>query len=130
MDVELLRRKGVQPSNVREGRVYGFDLRIGARATLVPHNDGVVFGILVSLTHEEIEKLYTDKSVSDYRPEAITVTTKDEDVVPALCYNIVEFSKDSAVDTEYALALLKLADRLGFPSSYLGRIERFTGGQQ
>ena len=128
MDVELLKRKGVQPSNIREGQAFGFDLRIGARATLVPENEVVAFGVLMSLTHEEIEKLYSDKDVSDYQPEAITVITKDEDVVPALCYNIVELPKDSAVNTEYAVALLKLENRLGFPSSYLERIERFSGG--
>src|SRR6266581_93029 len=71
MDAELLRAKGIEPVSIRITCVPGFALRIGARATLTPAPDSRVYGVLMGLTHNEIELLYSEKSVSIYQPEAI-----------------------------------------------------------
>ena len=69
MDVALLQQQGIQPANVRRARVEGFDVVIAERATLVPRAARTVFGVLISLTHEDVTHLYADASVQDYRPK-------------------------------------------------------------
>ena len=67
MDADLLRTKGVNPTNVRPASVPGFALRIGQRATLLRNPNRLVRGILMELTHTEIEQLYSEPSVRAYR---------------------------------------------------------------
>lgn len=67
MDAELLRSKGASPLNIRRAGVPGFGLRIGERATLLRNPDACTYGVLVELTHEEIEQLYSEPSVRGYR---------------------------------------------------------------
>jgi hypothetical protein len=77
MDVELLLSKGAHPMHPRPARVPGFALRIGKRATLIPNADSVAYGILLELSHADIEKLYSEASVSAYRPEAVVAQFGD-----------------------------------------------------
>jgi gamma-glutamyl AIG2-like cyclotransferase len=127
MDVALLQQQGIQPSNVRRARVEGFDLVIAERATLVPRAAHTVFGVLISLTHEDVTHLYTDASVQDYRPEAVLAITEDGQSIPALCYNLTTPPTGPGANRAYAEALLALVQRLGFPDAYQARIRHLTG---
>jgi hypothetical protein len=127
MDVALLQRQGIRPCNVRQARVEGFDLAIAERATLVPRAERTVFGVLVSLTHEDLANLYTDPSVQDYRPEAVLAITEDGQDIPALCYNLTTPPTSPVANRTYAEALLAIARRLGFPDAYQASIRRFIG---
>src|SRR5262245_5988022 len=71
MDEQLLRAKGIHPADARIASVPGFVLRIGARATLVPAPGAEVHGVLMKLSHADLETLYGDASVQAYRPEAV-----------------------------------------------------------
>ena len=77
MDADALRAKGVQPVNPRRGCVSGFTLRIGQRATLLPDPDARVYGVLMDLSHDEIERLYAEPGVGMYRAEAVVVELDD-----------------------------------------------------
>ena len=79
MDVEALRAKGLQPSEERLVSLPGFALRIRERATLVPEANGQVYGVNMLLTHAEVDRLYSDPSVSAYRPEAVLTRLVDGD---------------------------------------------------
>jgi hypothetical protein len=127
MDMELLQQQGIQPAHVRRARVEGFDLVIAERATLVPRAARTVFGVLISLTHEDVMHLYAEASVQDYRPEAVLAITEDGQGIPALCYNLTTPPTSPAANRAYAEALLDLAWRLGFPDAYQARIRHFTG---
>jgi hypothetical protein len=127
MDVALLQQQGIQPSNVRRARVEGFDLAIAERATLVPRTACTVFGVLISLTHEDVTHLYADASVQDYRPEAVLAITEDGQSIPALCYNLTTLPSSPVANRAYAEALLAIARRLGFPDAYQASIQHFTG---
>src|SRR5258708_34695171 len=76
MDVELLLSKGVHPMNPRPARGSGFALRIGRRATLIPNAQSFAYGIILELSHGDIEQLYSDASVSEYRPEAVLANSR------------------------------------------------------
>ena|SRR5919201_3450409 len=127
MDVALLQRQGIHPSNVRRARVEGFDLAITERATLVPRAERTIFGVLISLTHEDLTNLYADASVQDYRPEAVLAITEDGQGIPALCYNLTTPPTSPVANRAYAAASLELTRRLGFPDAYQASLQRLTG---
>jgi hypothetical protein len=56
MDVTVLANNGVAPVNPRRAYVDDFALRIGNRTTLIPSPGGRAYGMLVALTHRELER--------------------------------------------------------------------------
>ena len=123
MDTELLRSKGASPQNIRRASVPGFALRIGKRATLCRDRNACAYGLLMELTHEEIEQLYSEDSVSAYRPEAILARLDDGSRLPALCFNLVEPPSPDERNSEYAAKLREVARRLELPADYVKGIQ-------
>jgi hypothetical protein len=123
MDADLLRAKGIHPENVRPASVPGFALRIGKRATLLRTPDAIAYGILMELTHAEIEQLYSEPSVSAYRPEAVLTKLTHGSTVPALCFNLVVPPAPEDANLEYAAKLRDLARRLELPPDYVESIQ-------
>jgi len=122
MDADLLRSKGANPQNPRAASLSGFALRIGQRATLVPDPQGRVYGMLMDLTHEEVDRLYAEESVRIYRPEAVITELSDHSRVAALCFNLPAAPGPDEANPAYAAKLRDLARRLGLPADYVERI--------
>jgi len=122
MDAELLRANGLHPTNGRQACVPGMALRIGRRATLVPDPGRSVFGFVFGLSHEEVERLYAEPSVSAYRPEAVIAQLADRSCVPALCFNLPPSDEAAEANPEYAEKLRMVASRLGLPADYVASI--------
>ena len=122
MDDALLREKGVNPINRRMASVENFSLIIGARATLVPCANATAHGVLFSLTHAEVDALYSEASVSVYRPEAVFAQLTDGSVTPALCFNLPVPPSPDERNPQYASKLRELASRIGLPQSYVSSI--------
>ena len=123
MDERLLQQKGVDPGNCRRASVDGFALAIGNRASLVPSLDQTVHGVVCSLTHAELDALYSDASVSLYRPEAVVAQLEDGTAIPALCFNLPVAPSPDERNPEYAAKLRAVAERIGLPSSYVSSIQ-------
>jgi hypothetical protein len=123
MDQDLLKSKGVTPTNIRLASASGFQLHIGNRATLIPSPSGIVFGVLVSLSHADLERLYSEPGLSAYKPEAVLVNLADGEVLPALCFNLPELPSADERNAEYASRLRALAERLNFPAEYVASIQ-------
>jgi len=123
MDADLLRTKGARPVNIRAACVPGFALRIGQRATLLRTPDARAYGIVMELTHTEIEQLYSEASVRAYRPEAVIAELTDASRVPALCFNLLVPPAPEEANSEYAAKLRELAGRLRLPSDYVESIK-------
>jgi hypothetical protein len=123
MDEDLLRAKGVTALDFRPASVPGFELRIGNRATLVPAQSGRVVGLVASLTHVDLERLYADPGVQAYRPEAVLSHLANGETLAALCFNLVEPPSANERNPEYVLKLRALAERLDFPADYVASIE-------
>ena len=123
MDESLLRAKGLDPQNGRIAFLENFCLIIGARATLVPCPNGRVYGMLYSLTHNELESLYSEESVSAYRSEDVVAQFDDGSSTPAVCYNLPTQSETAEQNPEYVSRLKQLANKIGLPESYVSSIE-------
>lgn len=123
MDEALLREKGLEPGNRRVAFVEDFSLVIGARATLVPCKGKTAHGVLFSLTHAEVDALYSEDSLSAYRPEAVAAKLSDGSIVPALCFNLPVQPSESERNPQYASKLREVAARIGLPQSYISSIE-------
>jgi Gamma-glutamyl cyclotransferase, AIG2-like len=122
MDEGLLREKGLNPINRGLAAVENFALVISQRATLVPSSGNVVHGVVFSLTHDEVNLLYRDPSVSMYRPEAVLAQLADRNEVPCLCFNLPAVQANDERNLAYATKLRSLATQLNLPESYVQTI--------
>ena len=122
MDVDLLRASDVVPTNPRRACVDGFALRLGARATLVPSPGRRAYGMLIALTHAELERLYAAPGLQEYRPEAVLARPFDGELTAALCYNLRRPPGPEERNVEYATRLRHLLTRLAFPPEYVAAI--------
>jgi Gamma-glutamyl cyclotransferase, AIG2-like len=123
MDDALLREKGVNPIDRRIACVENYSLFIGDRAMLVPFTGGTVYGVLYSMTHSELDMLYSEASVRSYRPEAVSVHLADGSVTPALCFNLPVLPSTDGRNLQYASKLRELAARIGLPPKYVASIQ-------
>ncbi|WP_222984038.1 gamma-glutamylcyclotransferase family protein [Flagellimonas meishanensis] len=118
MDKDLLIRNGVNPLNPRKGYLNNYALKIGNRASLIQSKTEKAYGVIMTLTEEEIAKLYSEKSVSDYVPEKVTIISETNEHITAICYNLpLELLKGK--NESYAKSLHRLAEKLNFPKEYL-----------
>jgi hypothetical protein len=122
MDAALLSEKGTDPQNRRVASVENFRLIIGLRATLYPCANETAHGVLFSLTHSELDALYSEPSVSVYRPEAVLARLADGSAVPALCFNLPVPPSPDERNQQYASKLRDLAEQIGLPSDYVSSI--------
>ena len=88
MDGDALRENGFHPANARQASVEDMALHLGERATLIPERGGRVHGMLMNLTHAELDRLYAEPSVEAYRPEPVIASLRDGTIVAALCFNL------------------------------------------
>ena len=123
MDEAVLHAKGLTSPNLRIAVVPGFQLRIGSRATLVPTPSERVFGVVASLSHSELERLYSEPSVQAYKPEAVLAHILNGEILAALCFNLVEPPSADEHNPEYAAKLRALAAQLQLPPDYVSSIQ-------
>jgi Gamma-glutamyl cyclotransferase, AIG2-like len=123
MDAQVLRQAETEPSNLRRAFVPGFALRIGQRATLVPSPGARAYGMLIALTHAELERLYSAPGLEGYRPEAVVAHPCEGEPVPALCYNLVRAPEPHERNPGYAMRLRNVLENLGFPAEYVESVK-------
>ena|SRR5688572_30673133 len=127
MDEQVLRQAGATPSNLRQAYVRDFALRIGHRATLIPSPGARAYGMLIALTHAELERLYGASGLELYRPEAVVAQLLEGGTVAALCYNLVQAPEPHEWNPEYAKRLQSVLGKLGFPAEYVESVTRCRG---
>jgi hypothetical protein len=123
MDEELLRGKGLRPQGVEVGSIAGMSLRIGQRAALVPDPAGQVYGVIMSLTMDELERLYSEPGVRAYCPQPVLVQPASGGLIGALCYNLSKPPPPGARNSEYARKLRVVARKAGLPEEYVAGLE-------
>jgi hypothetical protein len=123
MDVVALRELGVEPVDPRPAYVEELALRIGKRATLLPSPGARAYGMVIALTHAELDRLYGSPGLDQYRAEAVVARLLNGGAVPALCYNLLAEPRADEKNPDYALRLQKTLQRLGcFPAAYVDSV--------
>jgi len=123
MDMDILKKNGINPTNPRKGCLNNYTLKIGTRASLIQSENEKAYGIIMTINDEEIVKLYSEKSVADYIPEKVEIVTEVNEYLTVTCYNLPsELLKGT--NELYAKSLYKLAKKLNFPLEYLRKIQK------
>ena len=123
MDEKLLRSRELHPHDLDNAWVEGWSLRIGQRATLVPDPHRRVYGRVMSLTMSELDRLYVDPTVREYRPVPVLARLERGDAIPALCYILPNPPDPSEHNAEYAGKLRAVARSIGLPNEYIESIQ-------
>lgn len=117
MDPELLVGKGITPRDPRRALTESYALRIGQRATLVPESGARAYGMLYALTQAELDRLYAQPGLEDYRAQPIAVRGYDGSTRTAMCY-LAAAPRPGDASADYAARLREVLNRLGFPPEY------------
>ena len=114
MDDRILLERDIVSRNKRIGTLLGYRLRIGDNSTLVRDVDAVAYGIVCSLKHEEIHKLYAGCGLDHYVPEAVMVKI-DEQFIPAMCYVLLDPPLEDETNEAYYQKLALCMEQYGMP---------------
>ena len=115
-------RAGFNPAKVEVARLSGFDIHICPHAALTPSDQHSVFGILVNITHRQLDTMYSAPGVGVFLPQAVLVETRDGKLVPSLCY-IPPSRENKPADHDYLARLVTAGREYGFPEWYLSKLE-------
>ena len=130
MDAGLLEKKALRPNVTGPAELPGYGLRVGERATLVEAVAETVYGVLIELPHNDVECLYSEPGVADYRAISVRVRLlEDGTMQPAECYVLPGTAGARAINTAYARELSILLRSLEFPAAYCRHVERLGTGQ-
>lgn len=122
MDPDVLIKADVEAVNPRRGYVEDFELRIGNRATLIAKHGNRAYGMVYSMTHDDVDKLYGQPGLEEYKPEAVQVLIESGGSCPALCYNLLTAPTADEANPRYAELLRAALTRLEFPDEYIRQI--------
>ncbi len=118
MDEEILKSKNVTPRNKRAAIAPGYHLRVGKMATLLRDNNAQAFGMVYSLTHNEITSLYEGSGLTAYVPESIVIQTKENQNIAALCCNLLNPPSDDEKNEEYLEKLTTCMEKYNLPTPH------------
>ena len=122
MDSDILQENHIAAVNPRQAYIDDYALVIGRRATLIAKPGARAYGMVISLMHDEIDKLYSGSGLEDYRPEALLVHLLGGSVLPVMCYNLLKIPEPDEANAEYARRLCSTLKKLQFPDEYIGSI--------
>ncbi len=119
-DIQL--KADFSPSFIEVARLDGFDIHVAPHAVLSRTDGRTVYGVLVEISHRQLDTMYSAPGVGVFLPEAVMVVTSDGKFTPALCYIPPEVGNEPA-DRDYLAKLVKAGREYGFPEWYLRRLE-------
>lgn len=129
MNVDMLMNLGIDKRVYHVGQLVGYELTIGSSANVTKNALARVFGIVMPLTHDEIDILYGTEAQAklgtQYMPAPVLVMTDNGLIVPSLCYVAYEQMTGVASET-YIETILSAARTHDFPDSYIQHIKSFT----
>jgi hypothetical protein len=125
MNPVVMKECGVIAIHTLPAKVYGFDITIRPRPTLVRSDRSCVFGSVITVTHQDLTTIYSGLERNFgviYRPEALLAVTLDGSLRPVICY-IAENMTDAAPDPRFVRQLVQCVRAMGHPEWYAAHIE-------
>ena len=124
MDSETLAGWKVKPIEFEVARLDDYELAFCPFATLIPKKGSAVHGVLARLYREDVERLYSRVELADYKAVDVILETEKRKRVRASCF-IAKPRKGMTPSPEYLQLLIKVAEKLCFPSDYVERMKRY-----
>lgn len=126
LDPDILENLGCSPKNIRIAKLDNYELIIGQRANLIQKNSSHVWGNLIELSENDINGLYSEKSVADYVKQTVTcITQPDNKKIIADVYILPEnYDLIPAENSEYIKKLYSLCQKYNFPNYYLSQLNK------
>jgi AIG2-like family len=115
---------GIESSSVTVAKLSGYDICFDPHANIFRSEQHSIYGVLVHVTHEELNRLYRRDGVGEFLPEAVLVEIDGNKLLPALCF-IPPLRSNAPPDYGYVEQIIKAAKTHGFPSWYLNRLSSF-----
>jgi len=115
MDDSILKNLGVVVSHKKPVYVEGYRLRIGKNATLLREENSRAYGVVCSLSHSDIHRLYAARGLANYVPEAITVRTSEGRGFAAICYVLLTPPHEDEINSDYYQTLVSCMKVYGLP---------------
>jgi len=115
MDEEILKSKGVSLRNKRVAFANGYKLRIGKMATLLRDENSKAYGLVYSLTQDEVEKLYISSGLTEYVSESLLLNLNDGELIASLCCNLINPPSEDEKNEEYYEKLVKCMKKYNLP---------------
>lgn len=129
MDQALLIEQGLDPTVFGPAVLPDYRIHIGQRATLVQCPGSRAFGVVMGLTEDEAQVLYSAPSVREYVPEVVQAELLESDErIEADCYNLPPEIGLAGTNPTYASQLARLARNLGLDPAYVEEIAAFSDG--
>lgn len=129
INLDVLREVDLVPGQHEVATLAGFDICIEPRANLIRDTMTMVYGILATARHDELDRLYTDHAKGKlgevYLPEAVVALDSAGRQRPALTYIAHEMNKKSA-EKAYVERIAMPAERYGFPVDYIAKLRSFV----
>lgn len=129
INLDVLKEEGLIPGQQGVATLSGFDIRIEPRANLIRNQMSMVYGILVTATHDELDRLYTDHAKDKlgevYLPEAVVALDNAGRLRPALTYIAPEMNKKPA-EKDYVERIVIPAEKYGFLGDYIAKLRGFV----
>lgn len=116
MDEEILKSKDIEIRNQRSAYLKNHELKIGKLATLNRVKNAKAYGMVYSLTHEEIYSLYEGAGLKQYIQEAVLVKTQDNKEVVALTCILLDDTNNGNTNEEYSSKLIKCMNKYNLPT--------------
>lgn len=120
---KMLEKLGVSARTQAVAVLLHYHLTISPWVNVEPSEGGQVYGVVMEMTHAELDKIYSQLKVK-YVPVAVAVTQGDK-TVPALSYMADEPMTPAQAEEGHVRMLLEAAQQRAFPAWYLERIRSY-----
>jgi cation transport regulator ChaC len=129
INLDVLKEAELEPPQWEVARLFGFDLVIAPRANLQRNADALVYGVIATATHSELERLYVAHAKGilgeTYLPEAVLTFDEAGRLRPALTY-IAPSMQARPAAADYVERIARPGERYGFPKWYVEKIRSFA----
>jgi len=126
INLAVLKEVNYIPGKIEVAKLTGYKISISPLAN-IEMSDDVVYGILATGTHKELDRLYNHAETilgGKYLPRAVLVQKISGEWVPALTYvstNLIE----RQADNDYVERIAKPAEEMNFPGWYVEKLRAF-----
>jgi hypothetical protein len=128
INLDVLKEADLVPRDIEVARLSGFDITISPLANLVESSQHMVYGILATASHRELQRLYIEHAQDVlggiYEPQAVLTETMSGLWRPALTY-IAHAMAPGPAARDYVERIARPAREFGFPAWYCDRIESY-----